>query len=761
MNCVGCTRTAPPLAGVGKTSDVMVIGDYTHNVETVIDEMFAGQAGRFLKIELANAQVDWTQCYMTKAVKCPAPDDRAPTLKEIKCCLPYLLEEATVVKPKYVLVFGGAALKATLGKVGITKERGKLFDWQGAQCVATISPGMVMRQPVYTKIFREDLNYFARLLDGKLSPPTDFKWTLVTTPQELLSMQLDCMASDYISYDVETTCLHDTDNGKLLLVGLGTARMNWVVPLDHKDAILNRELVVEVLNTILQANHVKKIAHNGKFDNRWLRSRGVHPYIGFDTFLASYCMNVTLPSSLKYLAKTRCGASDYDKDAQFNEAFPLWKLAEYCAFDAYYTRRLYPMLKADLLSDQLTARVFKHIVMPGARVLERMEHRGVYIDLPRLRTVTADYANRLTDTENELNAVVGRKINWNSPKQLADVLFKQLKLNPVDGESTRKSVLLRLVSQHDTVKLVLRYRQLSKAMTSFLVPWEKMLQHELGMGRGPRLHTTYNIAKTATGRLSSEVPNLQQVPRLTEIRSLVSVPAGHKLINADFSQIELRVAAFIADAKSMKEIYLVGGDIHLETAKTVTGLPAEKITKEMRTAAKAINFGFLFGMWWKTFREYAFDNYGVEFTDAEAQTMRETYFCTYPELGAWHERQKKSVRMYKGVRSPIGRFRHLPNIDSPDKDLRGEAERQAINTPVQGMASDMMLLAMIEIDRRLEANYLDKAFIVGQVHDAILVETDENIAVEVAALIKGIMEALLRRCWIFLGLTSTYLLLQT
>jgi len=191
----------------------------------------------------------------------------------------------------------------------------------------------------------------------------------------------------------------------------------------------------------------------------------------------------------------------------------------------------------------------------------------------------------------------------------------------------------------------------------------------------------------------------------------------------------------------MKTAYRNGEDIHTKTAASIAHVTPDAVTKAQRTAAKAVNFGFLYGMWWKSFKSYAFDSYGVVVTDKEAEHARNKYFETYPELLKWHERQKEEVIRNKCIRTLTGRIRHLPDIDSPDKDLRGSAERQAINTPVQSFASDMCLLAMILIDKNIELKYKDRAHLVGQVHDAIMVEADESVGREVALMVKKCMES--------------------
>lgn len=387
--------------------------------------------------------------------------------------------------------------------------------------------------------------------------------------------------------------------------------------------------------------------------------------------------------------------------------------------------------------------VFKYIIMPGERVLQKIEDVGVYVDQARLKDVTETYEIERNRLDEEITDLLPKKwqgvINLNSSQQLGELLFDDLGL-PVIAKtnkgvpSTGKSALLRLVDLHPLPRLILDRRKYEKALNGFLYPWVDFLKDD------GRIHSTYNIAKTATGRLSAEEPNLQQVPRDANIRNLISCTPGRDFIEADYSQLELRVAGFVAHAQSIKDVYKRGEDLHRKTAAQIAGCRPEDVTKDMRFHAKACNFGFIYGMWWKSFKAYAFDSYGVVVTDKEAEHMRNVYFQTYPELLPWHERQRQEANTYKAVRTATGRIRHLPDIDSPDKDIRNAEERKAINTPVQSFGSDITMLAMIVIDQEIEKRYKGKACLIGQVHDAIMAEADKDVSMEVALMIKNVME---------------------
>jgi DNA polymerase-1 len=727
------------MGGSGTTGGIMVIGDVPTFFEDDEGEYFVGSTSKMFIRELYNVGIDLTECYVTKAIKCYHASKK-PAKATLRNCREILKQEIAEVKPKFILLLGNTALEVLLGLTNMQKYRGKLFDYDGIKVVATVNPHVVIKQPSQTWEFRADLNYFSRLVDG-WSIPDDFVYQVWEPLHGLSKIRCDIEASDAISYDIETTGLDEYEpDGKILMIGISTRVKCYILPVN--------DFTIPFLNSVLgDGVPWEKVAHNAKFDNRWLRKAGVFPVVTFDTFLAAYLLNVTTPHGLKYLAKTFLGAIDYDEGIEFKadlstEEFQ--RMAKYCALDVYYTLKLYDFTRKELQEDKKLWRVFKYIVMPGERILQDIENNGVWIDGEKLKQVTTDYEMNRDIMDEKIEEILPKKwkgkINLNSTKQLGELLFKDLKLPVIDktstGEpSTGKSTLLRLVDKHPLPGMILERRKYEKALVGFLVPWAEFLK------RDGRLHSTYKIAETATGRLSAENPNLQQVPRDPNVRSLVGAPEGRVFIEADYSQIELRTAAFVAGAESMKDAYRKGEDLHAKTAASVSHVKPEEVTKPQRTAAKAVNFGFLYGMWWKSFKAYAFDSYGVVVTDKEAEHARNAYFDTYPELLRWHEKQKEYVRKHKCVRTYTGRIRHLPDIDSPDKDMRGSAERQAINTVVQSFASDMTLLAMILIDKNIKKKYSGRAMLVGQVHDAIMVEADEEIGREVALMVKRCMES--------------------
>jgi DNA polymerase-1 len=267
-------------------------------------------------------------------------------------------------------------------------------------------------------------------------------------------------------------------------------------------------------------------------------------------------------------------------------------------------------------------------------------------------------------------------------------------------------------------------------MNTYLLPWSAKLDSR------SRLHTTYKLYGTVTGRLSGD---LQQVPRDTFIRGVIGAPPGWCYVAADFSQIELRIAAHVASESRMQRAFILGQDLHLLTAMDLTGKSVDQISKEERKRAKAVNFGFLYGMYPRKFQKYAFESYGVEVSMAEAELARDKYFTMFPDLTRWHDRQRRLAHNHYRVSSPLGRVRHLPDILSSDNGVRMEAERQAINSPVQATASDLMLFAMVELQKEL--NPREAGMVITQ-HDEIGFEVREEMVGEYMPIIKEVMENL-------------------
>lgn len=599
--CYGCEGDLEAktscIKGRGETGGIMIIGDSPSYFEDDTDDLFIGEVGRTVGQALYDVGIDISRCYLTKAIKCYHGTDKIPKAT-IKNCRQILLDEIEQVKPKFILTFGSVALEVLTGKGNISKLRGTRYYINGAQVISTYNPTAVIKFPSLGLEFDSDLRYFSRLVMG-VGIPKDFKWEIVDTSNKVALMLDAVKRTCEMAYDIETTGLKNPKTGKIHMIGVAIKGMCYVIPLETPHFPHFAFDKQELLNALLcKSNNIFHIAHFAKFDNRWLRIRGkVEPYVDYDTYLASYVLNVNIPHGLKHLAKMFLDAIDYDEGIEFKEELTyeeFMAMAEYCALDVYYTLKLFYLTKKELQTDGRQFRVFKYIVMPGERVLQKIEDKGVYVDSIGMAKVTEEYKKTLANIELEIEDLLPAKwkgnINLGSPKQLGELLFKDLKLPVISktatgASSTGKATLLRLVEYHKLPQLILARRKYAKALDGFLVPWVDYLAED------SRLHTTYDIAKTSTGRLAASDPNLQQVPRDKNVRNLICAPPGRAFIEADYSQIELRIAAFVAGSETMKNAYRQGKDLHTITASMVSGVPMGAVTKDQRQGAKAVNFG--------------------------------------------------------------------------------------------------------------------------------------------------------------------------
>ena len=723
--------------------------------------------------------------YFTAAVKCRC-FERQPSRKNVRTCSnAYLDQEIDLVEPEWILALGNEAMNGLVGKSGITKYRGQIFDHtSGAKVVPTLSPGMVIRKPGYERGWQADFEFFAANVKGEIEDVLDElpEIQYVTSKADLKAMVADLEAAEVMSYDVETNGFNEFDEGAQIVSLAVTLRVPkrrspviWAVPLAHPQSVLgsNWERVLSILDPYMSAVP-KQVAHNGKFDARWLRQFGVGVRVTFDTMIAAHLLDENRSKGLKNLARTLLGAPAWDISTKNLADTPIDKVLEYNALDTYYTYLLYERFKEELAKQPRLLRLLVLLLMPAGEVLTQAEMRGIWVDPEKLATNTHRAYATLAEIEERLmewvpeelpedlptNKRTGTQVNFNPSNFARWWLFDYLGLPVVrrgkpkdDGTpgdpSMAEDVLLELQGQHDCVELLLERSKWQKYCSAFFDPYNELVDAE------NRIHTTFKLFGTVTGRLSSgkvdadkvtgkaniRGVNLQQVPRDPFVRSLFGAPEDWYFVEADFSQIELRVVAYISRDPTMIRLYQEGADIHTATASWVMGIPASKVTKEQRKYGKAFNFGLVYGMGAKKFQETAFLKYGLRMSLDECQASRSTFFEKYDGLPKWHAKQRRLAHKYGRVVSPLGRIRHLPDVYSEDRGVANEAERQAINSPVQSFASDMTVLSMVLIHKTMESKGL-RCKVVGTVHDSILFEVHRDDAGDVLPLIKDQMEDL-------------------
>lgn len=756
-DCNLCAFSSPTcIWGAGPSkAKVMVVNSYA----TEQDEQEGAAVMPSSLVERLRAiGLDPEKVYYTNAIKCACPRGTKYKVGDIKKCKQHLDKEIAAVQPTYVLVLGAQALKATVDG-SITELNGVMVEKDGIKYMPSYSPGIVYRDPGKAPFVEKAMNNFKAMMEGSLEGLPELDIRLITNMRELKRAFHHLRDNNYLhlSYDIETTGLVRFED-EVNLFGFGNDQVQYIIPLEAhysplKGARLAQRKLIRTCVNWLNRNAKALVAGNGKFDDLFLKYRfGVKPNITFDVVLASHILNENTPNGVKENAVLECNAPewDVDKDLKTGKYKTREKYQEYLTYlgyDIYYEYKLYRVFHKKLKQDRALMKLFYHLYMPGIISYETVEEHGVFIYPQQFKKVRKHLESEREAIEKQLLKMAKHEVNWNSPAQIQKLLYEELKLPVIEttesgSPSTSEATLMQLRDKHPIVELILKYRGVNIQISHFIDGWINRMW-------GRRLFPNFKLHGTVTGRTSCTDPNLQQVPRDPIIRNLVGAPEGWSVVEIDYSQAELRIAAIMSGDETMKRIYQTGGDIHTHTYEMITGEKVSDdkyIKKEQRKKAKAVNFGFVYGMGWRKFKIYARDNYGVDLTDKEAEQWRERFFQAYHSLPKWHSKQRRIVQSMGQVRSPIGRLRRLPDIYSTDKSKKAEAERQSINSPVQGFGSDLTILGMSEImgnAQYYDPDYVldkDKFFVIGTVHDATLFEVRNDYLMEFCPRAKHILE---------------------
>lgn len=560
-------------------------------------------------------------------------------------------------------------------------------------------------------------------------------------------------SADKFAIDTETT---SKDPMQAALVGVSFSLKSdeaFYIPLAHDYPEVPEQLeltdVLHRLKPALENPDIKKIGQNIKYDWMILRRYGINLCGAvFDTMLASYLINPSKRAhnldqiALDYLDHktiTYEEVAGKGKKALRFDQVTLEKAVPYACEDADVTLKAYNILSSKLEELSLSE-LLETVETPLVPVLMEMETTGVCVDTQKLRQLSKSFEHQLEKLEDEIYSIAGQKFNINSSQQLGAILFEKLKL-PVQkktkkktGYSTDVSVLTTLADRHELPALILRYRTLAKLKSTYTDALLDLINPQTG-----RIHTSYNQTVTATGRLSSSSPNLQNIPIRTqegvEIRRAFIPRKGWLLVSADYSQIELRILAHYADDKILIRAFWDDEDIHTRTATEVFQVFPSFITSELRSQAKVINFGIVYGM----------SPYGLSkelgISRKMAKTYIDNYFARYKGVKQFMEQTVDEARKTKKTSTLLGRIRLLPDINSPNKNVREFAERTAINTPIQGTAADLIKLAMINVNAVFQAKGLKAAMLLS-VHDEIVFEVPPDELEVVCSIVKETMEGI-------------------
>ena len=563
---------------------------------------------------------------------------------------------------------------------------------------------------------------YATLADLKSTPHT---YHLVDTEEKIKSLVHLLESHDFFAFDTETDGLDPLEAG---LVGMSfavEAFEAWYVPVpaDREEA----SRVIAPFAPLLEDKRLMKVGQNIKFDILALRKYGVRisgPL--FDTMIAHYLLNPELRHNMDYLAETYLKYQTVHIEELIGPKgkrqlsmrdVSVERVAEYAAEDADVTFRLYEYF-VPLLSQAGVERLFAEVEMPLVYVLADMEEAGVTIDTSALRQSSVELTAIMNNLEREIVEMAGQPINVNSTRQVGEILFDKLKLDEKAKKtktgiySTTEEILEKLRPKHPIVGKLLEYRGLKKLLSTYIDALPQLINPRTG-----KIHTSFNQAVTSTGRLSSTNPNLQNIPVRDELgreirRAFIPDNSDCLFFSADYSQIELRVMAHLSEDEHMIEAFRQGLDIHAATAAKIYGVALDEVTKDMRRKAKTANFGIIYGISAFGLAER------LSISRTEAKELIEGYFQTFPRVRAYMDESIERARKQGYVETIFHRRRFLPDILSRNAVVRGYAERNAINAPIQGTAADIIKIAMTRVHRRFEEEHLRSRMIL-QVHDEL------------------------------------------
>ena len=519
------------------------------------------------------------------------------------------------------------------------------------------------------------------------------------------------------------------------------------IPENREEALA----VLEIFKPFFESEEILKIAHNFKFDYKILAQYGVEIRGElFDTMIAHYLLNPDGRHGMDYLSEIYLKYQPISiesligkkgKNQKTLREVSLETQTDYAAEDADVTFQLYEVFSPQLKKENLEE-LFHKVEMPLMKILAKMELAGISLDTDWLSKESVDLENDLRELEQKIFELSGEEFNMNSPKQLGEILFEKLKLDPKAKKtktgqySTSEEVLQKLAYKHEIIQHILKYRTYQKLKSTYVDALPSEIEP-----KDNRVHTTFSQTTAATGRLSSLNPNLQNIPIRTargqQIRGAFVAEEGKKIISADYSQIELRLIAELSGEDNMIKAFQNGEDIHASTASKLFKIPLDQVDKIQRSQAKTVNFGIIYGQGAFALAEQT----GLSRT--EAKQMIDSYYENYPKLKIFMTEQVEKARKNGFVETILGRKRHLKDINSNNFVVRGHAERNAVNAPIQGSAADVIKIAMIDIDKALsEGGFKTKMLL--QVHDELLFEVPVEEIEPIKALIKEKMESAMK-----------------
>lgn len=745
QNCEKCPYGVRTVGTRGDPSaPVAIVGEAPGSLELALNSPFVGPSGQLLDDTLARVGILPSECFYTNALSCKPPKGTAPDPKAIRACRERCAADVSQQPRKLIIALGNTALRSLTGATAtkITQVRGRAIWLDGPDStplLPTLHPAAILRNKADYRFFRQDLERAAEILrTGQVRQPRPTLTHVVATRHEADAALAELSKAHIIAADIETTGLNQRRD-RIMCIALSDAvGRAFVFP----------DFMLAVLAPLFERESVKWVWHNGKFDTAFLQAFGFPARVDHDTMLLHYTIDEgTGPQTagerehtglhgLKHLASVYLGADDYDAEIQpyfkegRHEEIPKPKLFEYNAMDADYTLQLYHALMPQVAADESLSRLYTELLIPASAMLQRVEAHGMFIDSWRLRDNRAN-AEAEVETFAELARVEAERacfvgdFNPSSATQVHKLIYGVLGLRPTRKLplNTERATLLSLPA-HPFISALLSYRRAQKALSTSIASIEKALDSTTS-----RIHSSYLLHGTATGRISSRQPNLQNVEKSVMIRRQFAAPPGKILIELDYSQAELRCIAAFSKDPILTAIYRDSSrSLHREVAEMLFGAQYDN---RQYTTAKNYNFGIAYGIT----PEGINANFGIPVEEAREQI--EVWFGRFPNVRKFLDWLRSSPERGQTLTTPFGRKRRFPYITH---DNLHAVQNEACNFPIQSTASDLTLRAAIEMQPALEAY---GAHIINLVHDSILLEIrDDSAAIEYAInMADGIMRA--------------------
>jgi len=755
MSCNNCPlKGSIKVLGSGnKKAKILCIGEAPGFHETVERKPFVGPAGQELNKALSAAGISRSDIYCTNTILCRPPENATPTVSMINCCKQRLQTEIKNINPEVIVCLGSIASRAYLNVKTLDLARGRVFSINGSKIISTFHPARILRQWELEPLLIRDLSNAKELLNGFKKERQ--RYAVIENINQFRKLMSYLSKAEVFSLDSETSSF-DFLTGKILCLQFSTkAGEGFCVPLyGYKlREIWTKQEKQEIIASLrdLLGSNIPKVMANAKFDIKFLHRLGIN--IGgiiWDTMLMHHLVDEDVPHSQEQISIQYLPLGFVDGYKEISDRvhsmapkrtdtfadIPEDLLHYYGCYDVDAGIRLYHVLKAKLQKESLLAFYLK-LVYPLEIAVTRMEERGVLIDRQKLEAASLTLSKKIEAKQKELEQIAGEPFNPRSTKQLAKI-FAKLNMTPTlktekGNPSFNKESLESLSKKHTLPKAILELRGLEKLKSTYVDGSSGDKGIKVLLDKNSRVHPSYLIHGTSTGRTSSNKPNFQNIPREpSEIRAMFVAPKGWKFIEADFEKAELNVAAYITKDKNLIN-RLQGDDFHTYTARAVGICKPNAIpNKEQRNRSKMLSFGILFAGSPEGIASR------INVSQRKAIEFSNKFFMTYPVLGRWMEKQRSLVaRDNFVIVNPFGRRRHFSGLKRADNMIRGRVSRQSINFPIQSTSSDILSFATIRIDERLKGF---KAGIVGSVHDCLFLEVPGKEVLEVLKIVKEEME---------------------